>query len=250
MRRRCQSSSAIVTSSAAAEAELLESGFSRQHVHRIPWGVAGGPERSADRRYRSRAALAEANHDLAVAEYAPVIAYVGRLAEPAALTQLLQAWRSVAQRWPSARLWLVGDGPARETLYEQIVSWELHHQVLMPGSFEDLTDVWAAADVLVAPQPHAGIHTALAAMAAGLPVVAADSPPAREIVQDGRTGWLVAPDDRQGWINALCHFCDRPVAAADMGRAARQSSQVRYPRRAMAQRHIELVEQLCKSCKS
>jgi glycosyltransferase involved in cell wall biosynthesis len=206
--------------------------------------VRPGPERSADRRYRARAALADINQDLAVAEYAPVMAFAGRLIDLNALTQLLRAWRSVGQRWPSARLWLIGDGPARDALYEQIVDWELHHQVVMPGTFEDLTDVWLAADVFVSPLVHTGTHMLLTAMAAGLPAIVPDAERMHEFVDHGRTGWRVGAPDRTGWANALSFFCDRPASITEMGAAARQFVLRRFPSRTMAQQHVDLIHEL------
>jgi glycosyltransferase involved in cell wall biosynthesis len=239
-RRRCQQADAIVAGSSAVADELRQRGYAEERVHVIPGGVEPGPPRSADRRFRARAVLSETNYDLAAAEYAPVVVYVGKLDDFAALAGLLRAWQDVARRWASARLWLIGDGSAREALYEQIVIWELQYQVFMPGSFEDLTDVWLAADVCVVPQPGPGRHTILAAMAAGLPVIAAREGNFRDLIDHDRTGMLLPAEDPKAWGMALSHFCERPLAAAEMGAVARQKVQQQFSRRAMAERHLEL----------
>mgnify|MGYP003543231284 CR=1 FL=1 len=41
---------------------------------------------------------------------------IGRLTREAGFGDLIKAWRSVAARWPAARLWIIGDGPERARL--------------------------------------------------------------------------------------------------------------------------------------
>jgi glycosyltransferase involved in cell wall biosynthesis len=244
MRRRCQGADVVVVPNSLVQEELLGSGYARDLIHQIPDGVVLGPPRSADRRYRARAALAEANHDLAAAEYAPVVACVGRLVDAPMFSPLFLAWREIARRWPSAKLWLIGDGPARDALYDYIRDLDLHGQILMPGTFEDLSDVWLAADACVVPQPPSGCQQILSAMAAGLPIIAPDGPLVREPIQHQKQGLLISPQDRTGWFSALSQICEYPAVAQELGKGARAVVEQRFSSRAMAQRHLELWSEL------
>lgn len=69
----------------------------------------------------------------------------------------------------------------------------------------------------------------LEAMACGLPVVATRLPGATDVlIEDGRTGRLVPPDDEGALHAALRGLLADPAAAREMGRRARESVSSRY----------------------
>jgi phosphatidylinositol alpha-mannosyltransferase len=68
--------------------------------------------------------------------------------------------------------------------------------------------------------PSSGV-TLLEAMAAGKPVLASDVAGYREVIQHGREGELVAPDDPAAWARAILRISREPARAAayaDRGR--------------------------------
>ena len=244
LRARCRSADAIVTPSATVAAELEQGGYNRQRIQIISGGAKVGEERTADHRFRARNYLAEVNQGLATAEYSPVVVWVGKLSDMAVFLPLLKAWRDIAARWPSARLWLIGDGPARSELYAQIIDWELQYQVLMPGTFEDLGDVLLAADAYVAPDPSAGNQLVIEAMSAGLPVIAAESPDIHAKIKHGDGGFIVPSHDHAAWVAALSLLCDNPTSANKMGRAAQDTVRQKFSSTRMAQQHLKLFQTL------
>lgn len=243
VRQRCQQAAAVLASTQGAVAELVAAGYSAARY--IPPGAAARPVCTAADRYHARAALAEINHDLAVAEYAPVALCVDRLAEDRGLAALLRAWRPVGLRWPSAKLWIVGDGALREALYNLAVDLQLHHQVYLPGSFDDLSELYQAADVFVSAAPDFGATQALLdALAAGLPVVAADTPDLREIVADNVAGHLLPPDQPQRWTATLSELFESPAQLAQLGQAARTQISAVAPLERTVDEHLKLFKQL------
>ena len=244
IRAGCHIADAIVAAGADVAQELATCGYDSRRIHVIPGGAEPMGPRTSDHRFRARSYLAEVNQDLATAEYSPVVVWIGRLMEVSVFLPLLRAWRDVVARWPSARLWLIGDGPARDALYSQIVEWELQYQVLMPGTFEDLSDILLAADLFVSPQPNTGGQMIIQAMAAGLPVLAADSPESRAILEPGRTGFIVPSTDHSAWVAQLSFLCDNPSAVAKIGLAAQKVVQQRFSRTHMAQQHLDLFQRL------
>jgi glycosyltransferase involved in cell wall biosynthesis len=60
------------------------------------------------------------------------------------------------------------------------------------------------------------------AMALEVPVVATSVGGPPEIVEDGREGYLVAPDDPAAWASAVRRIVEHPERAAAMGRAGRE----------------------------
>ena len=83
-------------------------------------------------------------------------------------------------------------------------------------------DWYATADVYCAPTTIASFGvTLLEAMAAGKPVLASDIDGFREVLQHGREGELVAPDDIAAWTRAILRVARDPARAEAYGEAGR-----------------------------
>jgi glycosyltransferase involved in cell wall biosynthesis len=149
---------------------------------------------------------------------APTVLCVGRLARQKGQDVLLDAWPSVRERVPRARLVLVGDGPARATLARRAATME---GVLLAGARTDVPIWLAACDVVAAPSRWEGMPLApLEAMACGRSVVASDIPGITEAVPPD-AGQLVPPEDPQALADALVFRLESPEAATDEGWAGR-----------------------------
>ena len=174
IRHRCQTADALIAPDLEVEQELCAAGYPQARLQRISNGIDPAIEPAAAKRAAARLTLADTNVDLDTPARAPVVVYAGRMSDDPGLPRLIRAWLEVRRQWPSARLWLVGDGPARDQLRDCISDAGLCGCVHMPGVFEDLEDVLHAADVYVDPCEEPGLPLPLLeAMASGVPVVAA-----------------------------------------------------------------------------
>lgn len=91
------------------------------------------------------------------------------------------------------------------------------------GSHQTVLDEMAASSVCVMPSRWESFgYVAAEASALGRPVVASDIPALAEVVDAGRTGLLVGPEDVDGWAAALVELLTDPARARAMGRAGRQ----------------------------
>src|SRR5690606_26773199 len=130
--------------------------------------------------------------DLLVPLESPVVLYTGRLHEAKGLLDLVKAWRLVLEKRPTARLWLVGEGPLRDRLWQFISDYELRHRILMPGAFDQVDELLDASDAFVLPSYQEGMSLALLeAMAAGVPAIATDIEANRQLIEHERDGLLV-----------------------------------------------------------
>jgi glycosyltransferase involved in cell wall biosynthesis len=245
VRRRAGLADALVAPTQALQRESLAAGFPPDRIHTIPNGVAVAEEVLPAQRHAARASLAEINHSLSAAEYAPIAVAVGPLLEGRNLPELVESWRFVAARWPSAKLWIVGDGSLREPLYERIVDHGLHHQVHLPGTFDDLSDILAAADLFVSPAASldGGQHL-LAAMAAGLPVIAARGSESCELIEHRGTGLILPTADRAELAEAIGELLENPRRAALYGQAGRRRVQCGFSPLQTCQAHLQLFERI------
>ena len=109
--------------------------------------------------------------------------------------------KPILEAIPEARLALVGDGPNRENLEKHFKDTKTYFVGYLQGL--ELASAFASADAFIFPSRTETLGLVLLeAMAAGCPVVAANSGGIPDIVTDGVNGYLFEPDDPQGAIAA------------------------------------------------
>ena len=168
---------------------------------------------------------------------------VGRLRAPKDFITLA---RALARLQPgSFRASLVGDGPDRSTIEAELARLGLTDAVVLLGDRSDVPELLARAELFVCSSRSEGMPVSiLEAMAVGLPVVASRVGGVSEIVDDGRTGFLVAPGVVAALADALARLIDDRALREQMGRAGRQAALERYDLPQFRQAHIDLYGRL------
>ncbi|HVE67390.1 MAG TPA: glycosyltransferase family 4 protein [Solirubrobacteraceae bacterium] len=195
-----------------------------------PGGEAGG--------------VAYGTGDLAIFEDgAPVLLYVGRYTRVKRLALLVRAYARARERFARpAPLVLVGGYPGEwegEHPVEAIEACGLEHEVFVAGwhDHEDLPDFLAASDAIVLPSVREQFGQVLVeGMACGLPAIAVDAHGPGQIVDAGRTGWLVEPDDEEALAGALVEAVNDGEERRRRGEAARAEVRATYSWPALAER--------------
>ncbi|MEO8678931.1 MAG: glycosyltransferase [Vicinamibacterales bacterium] len=159
--------------------------------------------------------------EFGIPEAAPVVCIIARLTEQKAHRVLFDAFA----RQPGladTHLVVVGDGHLRDDLRGRVSSLNLQGRVHFLGARRDLGNLLGASDIFVMPSFWEGLPLSMVlAMGAGLPVVATRVAGIPEVVQDGRTGLLVPPDDGAALGSALARLVADPHLRANLGEAAR-----------------------------
>ncbi len=241
----CLAADALIAPSTAIQNELIEAGYSPTRISVIPNGVALAPPRDLTLQAPARSAIADANMSLEMVADAPLVIYTGRLHEQKGLDDLVRAWSKFAKREPNGRLWMIGEGPHREPLYDHIVERGLHHQVFLPGAFDDVTDLLEAADLFVLPSYEEGMSLALLeAMAAGVPVIATDIAGNRQLITHEEHGLLVPTHDPADIHAAMVRLLDDPALAHRLAENARWRVQQEFSLAQMARRHLGVIKEV------
>lgn len=243
--RAQRKAAAIVAPCAAVADELRQGECPTERLHVIAPGVALPPPVSLAARLAARDTLLEAQPMLRLATDAPLAVCTCRLQADRGLYFLLKAWRQVLQRRPQACLWLAGEGPDRAALEEQIRSLGMMGRVLLPGTFVQVDELLAAADLFVFPSQQESLSLSLLeAMAAGLPIVAADAPGSRAALLDDRHGLLAPPRSSEALAQAIERLLADPPLAARLGAAARRRAQQCFSLERCVDQHLELFDRL------
>ena len=126
----------------------------------------------------------------------PTLIYVGRLAIEKRLDILLAAALPILQA-RQARLLIVGSGPQRNWMEQQVVTLGLQSVAACTGFVQNVLPYIARSDVLVLSSDYEGFGNVLVeALACGVQVVSTDCPHGpREILADGKFGQLVPVGD-------------------------------------------------------
>ena len=99
------------------------------------------------------------------------------------LVELVDNWTRVLKRLPKAKLWLLGDGPGSSQVWQRIVQKDIVHAVVMPGYFDNLNDLFSAADLYIHPSSsEVSSDGLLRALAAGIPTVSTQNDELKNLV--------------------------------------------------------------------
>jgi starch synthase (maltosyl-transferring) len=150
--------------------------------------------------------------------------YVGRLDPQKGLPDLLEAAKRVILRRPLWHLALVGDGPSRAWLLEQLAEdAQLGEKTHWLGRRDDVPQLLKTADVLVHASLWEGMpNVVLEAMAARRPVIGTAVEGTEDLVIPGQTGWLVPPRDPEALSQALIEAVDSPERCHGYGETGRR----------------------------
>lgn len=158
-----------------------------------------------------------------------ILVYTGRMGPEKNLSFLLRSFAGAAQAFEQVSLLMIGDGPERDNLEDQIKYSGLEGRVRFTGMvpYSKLPGYLAMADAFVTASVTE-VHplTVIEAQAAGLPVLGIQSPGVGDIVIDGKTGYLVPGEDLAAYTASLVRLVLQHDERRMMGQQARQASGV------------------------
>ncbi|HEY2250420.1 MAG TPA: glycosyltransferase [Planctomycetaceae bacterium] len=168
-------------------------------------------------------ARAELRRELGIPEQSQAIGFVGRLARQKRVKDLIWAFELIRVMHREVVFVIAGDGPERASLEQFAHNLEIGARVKFLGHRDDAQRLLPALDVFWLASDFEGLsNSIMEAMAAGLPVVASDIPPNRELVVHGQTGYLAPVGDRVAFAQLAERLLLDPGLAGQFGSAGRQ----------------------------
>ncbi|MCI0555204.1 MAG: glycosyltransferase family 4 protein [Anaerolineae bacterium] len=147
--------------------------------------------------------------DLGLNESDIFLLSIGRLTYQKGHEFLVQAMSEVVNHFPNAKAGICGDGPLHSQLEKQILQAGLSNHVRLLGAWEDVSPLLASTEIFILPSRWEGLSRALMeAMAAGLPVIAAQVDGIRDLITDGVNGLLVPSEDAGRLGNSILQLIE------------------------------------------
>ncbi len=179
---------------------------------------------------------------LGIADDEMVIGFLGRLVKEKGLDVFTGVVKELRRRGTPHRVLVVGEGPARDWFASQVP------RAVFAGfqSGDALGRAVASMDVFFNPSVTETFgNVTTEAMAAGVPVVAARATGAVDLIDEGRTGFLVSPRDVGGYADAIDRIINSPGLRQIMGNSAhREAGSYRWDtaNQAVLDQYLALIE--------
>jgi glycosyltransferase involved in cell wall biosynthesis len=203
----------LIVNSASAAKLALSAGFSRCQTSIIPNGHAVELYQQPLDRLLLRKLIGVEPMDR-------MVITVGRLIDTKRIRDAIDATAQLAGNWP-VKLVIVGDGPERAALDQQVSKLNLTGRVVFAGNRRDVANLLRIADLFVFPSESEGLPNALIEAAlARLPIVACEVPGVSDVVRHEENGLLVPPRRPTTLAAAIQRVFENPAEASRLAAAA------------------------------
>ncbi len=176
---------------------------------------------------------------------------VARVIPRKGVLTLIRAFARVTADVPAAELHIAGEtnsfpeyaAACRNEARRLGVASRVHF--LGPLGMDALVDAYARAQVVALASLQETAPVVIAeALAAGRPVVATAVGGVPYMVQEGKTGWLVPPEDEKALVRALTTALTSPEMCRKMGEVARADARARFHPLPLAEKHVDVYRSL------
>ena len=182
----------------------------------------------------------------------PVIGFIGSFYDYEGIDDLIAAMPALIARQPGAKLLLVGGGPCEAALKAQAGASPAAAAIRFVGRVphEAVERYYALTDIMAYPRKRSRLTDLvtplkpLEAMAQGKLVAASDVGGHRELIADGVTGTLFAPDDPAACADSLARLARKRDGWEAMRAAGRAHVESRHDWARNAERYLDVYQTL------
>lgn len=173
------------------------------------------------------------------------IYYFGRLMKEKGTYELLQAAKILKEKYENLNFHLVGFVDDNN-LIELVKKFEEDDIIRYHGYLEDTRPLLASATAVIQPSHHEGMsNVLLEASASGRPILASNIPGCKEIIEDGKNGFLFEAKKVSSIISSVEKFISLPYKdRLEMGVAGREKIENEFSRDIVIKKYMEVLDLL------
>ena len=172
-----------------------------------------------------------------------VIGIIARLMPVKNHKFLLKAFCQILRDVDNVSLLIVGKGVLKEDLIEMVKEFSMSSKVFFLGERRDVHNILKICDIVTLCSLNEGLPVALLeALASGIPVVATDVGGAREIIEDGKNGYLIPLNDLVSYQNRIIQLLLNDASRKKMALNAFASVKEKFPISKMVQEYSFIYE--------
>jgi phosphatidylinositol alpha-1,6-mannosyltransferase len=163
---------------------------------------------------------------------------------------LITALPKMLPRWPELQLVAVGEGDDRQWLEDmaQENGVRMHVHFLSGLSYAQLAACYSACEIFALPSRGEGFGLVyLEAMACGKPVIGGAHGGAPEVIEDGKTGYLVHHGDTVQLATSIETLLANPEMACEMGKRGKERVEHEFRFNIFAKSLKKILRELCES---
>jgi len=199
-----------------------------------------------EERKPSRSSFEGLKAEVGIAKDDFVLGYIGHFNWRRGHENLVRAISLISPEWRNKiKLLLIGDGQKKEEIRRLVKRLNLEQEIIFLGNREDIGDLFKIMNLYVNPaiSESFGIAT-VEAMLASLPVVVAKAGALPELVEEGKNGFLVKPEDSQVLAEVLMKLISNPQLCKRLGENARKISEQKFSVTSFIERITNLYEEV------
>lgn len=172
-----------------------------------------------------------------------IILCAAELHERKGQQHLIKAMRHLLLKFPDIKLIFAGEG-SRRKYYEKLAR-PFGRSAAFLGRRRDIARIMATADMLVLPSIREAFGLVLLeAAAVGLPTIATNAGGIPEIIEHGKTGLLVPPENPEMLAQAITRYLENPALAQELAKRAREKVEKDFHARNMAMKTAEVYDKV------
>lgn len=195
---------------------------------------------------------------LGLATSEAIVSFVGIVKARKGLGVLIKSWKRVTAHNENVKLLIIGPKSVAEHpglgsnaylngLVAELKRNNLCERVCFTGHVHNVHQYLQVSDIFVLPTEREGLpNSLLEAMSCGLPCIATKLPPTLDIIHDGNDGLLFEYQDEVQLAEHITRLLNDDALKKAIGKAARETMLGRFSLSAIADRYIQLYEELLK----
>lgn len=168
----------------------------------------------------------------------------GRYTWQKGFDNLIKSWEIINEKHPDWQLHIYGSGNNEE--YQNLaIDYGLKEKVFCHSTTKELYDKMLDSSIFILSSRYEGFGLVITeAMSCGLPVVSFACPCGpKDIITDGKNGYLVEPENVKALAERICHLIEHEELRKEMGKAARKRAED-FQEDKIMQKWVDLFENI------